>query len=61
VNLNVHDLRLTDVKEVQINSVLDGVRDIVAEIRAEDFEIKEEPNCYFCDYKGICEWYNKGK
>jgi DNA helicase-2/ATP-dependent DNA helicase PcrA len=50
-----------DVDEAQINSVLDGVREIVADIKAEDFEVKEEPNCYFCDYKGICEWHNENK
>jgi DNA helicase-2/ATP-dependent DNA helicase PcrA len=59
VNPSVRDLRLMDVDEAQINSVLDGVRQIVADIKTEDFEIKEEPNCYFCDYKGICEWYNE--
>ncbi|ADE36565.1 ATP-dependent helicase [Methanohalophilus mahii] len=58
VNPNIRDLRLMDVNQSQINSVLDGVREIVADIKAEDFEIREEPNCYFCDYKGICEWYN---
>ena len=32
------------------------IKEIIKAIIEEKFEIVEEPNCMFCDYKGICEW-----
>lgn len=56
---NVQELRMIDVDEGKLESVVERVKKAVSSIMSEDFEIKDEPNCYFCDYKGICSWYNK--
>ena len=42
-----------------IETVVERIKKAVASIKEEDFEIKGEPNCFFCDYKGICNWYNR--
>ncbi len=50
------ELRLVDVSEENVAKVLDRVREIVSRILAEDFEVTGNPNCRFCDYKGICSF-----
>ncbi|MDD4247741.1 MAG: PD-(D/E)XK nuclease family protein, partial [Methanosarcina sp.] len=59
VNPEVKELRLVDISEKDVEAVVVRIKKAVADIMKEDFEIKEEPNCYFCDYKGICGWCNK--
>lgn len=59
VNPDVEELRLVDISEKDVEAVTERIKKAVADIMKEEFEVKEEPNCYFCDYKGICEWWNK--
>jgi DNA helicase II / ATP-dependent DNA helicase PcrA len=58
VNPEVKELRLVDISEKDVEDVVKRIKKVVADIMKEDFEVKEEPNCYFCDYKGICKWLN---
>ncbi len=58
VNPDVAKLRLVDVSEEGVEAVIGRVREIVGRIMDEDFEVREEPNCRFCDYKGICEFHS---
>lgn len=55
VNPELAELRLVDVSEEGVEAVAGRVREIVGRVLEEDFDIKEETNCWFCDYKGICE------
>ena len=57
VNPELAELRLVDVSEEGVEAVVGRVREMVGRILEEDFDIKEEPNCRFCDYRGICERY----
>jgi len=56
VNPDVAELRLVDVSEEGVKDVAGRIKEMVSRIIGEDFEVREEPNCRFCDYKGICEW-----
>ena len=56
VHPNVTKLNLIDIEATNVDAVLEKVKEAVAGILDEDFELKGQPNCYFCDYKGICEW-----
>ncbi len=47
----------TDVTQKDINAVLKDIKAITKKILKEDFSISTIPNCYNCDYKGFCEWY----
>lgn len=55
VNPDVAELRLVDVSEEDVAVVAGRVREMVRRITGEDFEVKGEPNCRFCDYKRICK------
>ncbi|OPY25584.1 MAG: PD-(D/E)XK nuclease superfamily protein [Methanomethylovorans sp. PtaU1.Bin073] len=55
VHPNVAKLNLIDIEATNVDAVLEKVKEAVAGILDEDFELKGQPNCYFCDYKGICE------
>jgi DNA helicase-2/ATP-dependent DNA helicase PcrA len=57
VNPDIAELRLVDVSKRGVEAVVERVREMAGRILSEDFEVREEPNCYFCDYKGICERY----
>ncbi|MBP1908575.1 ATP-dependent helicase [Methanolobus bombayensis] len=57
VNPDVAEMRLIDVSEEGVEAVVERVREIVDRILIEDFEVREEPNCRFCDYKGICGFH----
>jgi len=35
------------------------IKEIIDTITKEKFEVKEKPNCMFCDYKGICGWFKE--
>jgi DNA helicase-2/ATP-dependent DNA helicase PcrA len=59
VKPGVEELKLVNIEEDNIQSVVDNIKKAVADIMAEDFEVKSKPNCYFCDFKGICEWRNE--
>lgn len=50
VNPEVQELRMMDVDKKRINAV-------VARVLKDEFEVDGEPNCYYCDFKGICEWW----
>jgi DNA helicase-2/ATP-dependent DNA helicase PcrA len=56
VHPNVSKLNLIDIEATNVDAVLEKVKEAVEGILDEDFELKVQPNCYFCDYKGICEW-----
>jgi DNA helicase-2/ATP-dependent DNA helicase PcrA len=56
VNPDVAEIRLVDVSEEGVGTVIERVRKIVDRILVEDFEVTEEPNCRFCDYRGICDF-----
>jgi DNA helicase-2/ATP-dependent DNA helicase PcrA len=58
VNPGVAEMRLIDVSEEGVEAVVDRIKENVTRILGEDFEVKEDPNCRFCDYKGICELQN---
>jgi DNA helicase-2/ATP-dependent DNA helicase PcrA len=58
VSPDVQELRMIDVDEERIGSVVDGINAVVVRVMRDDFEIDADPNCYYCDYKGLCEWYN---
>ncbi|MDK2940311.1 MAG: ATP-dependent helicase UvrD/PcrA, partial [Methanolobus sp.] len=53
--LGVAEMRLIDVSEEGVEAVVDRVKEMVSRILMEDFEVNEDPNCRFCDYKGICD------
>lgn len=55
VNPGVAEMRLIDVSEEGVEAVVDRIKENVIRILGEDFEVKEDPNCRFCDYKGICD------
>lgn len=57
VHPNVAKLNLIDIEVTKVNVVLEKIKEAVARILNEDFELKVRPNCYSCDYKGICERY----
>ena len=57
VKPSIEELKLVDIEENKIQSVVDNIKKAIADIMAEDFEVKGKPDCYFCDFKGICEWY----
>ncbi|AKB85353.1 ATP-dependent DNA helicase [Methanococcoides methylutens] len=56
VNPDVQELRMMDVDEERIGIVVDSINAVVERVLKDDFEVDGEPNCYFCDFKGICEW-----
>lgn len=56
VHPNVAKLNLIDIEATNVDAVIEKVKVAVEGILDEDFELKVQPNCYFCDYKGICEW-----
>ncbi|MDD4498746.1 MAG: ATP-dependent DNA helicase, partial [Methanosarcinaceae archaeon] len=47
------------VDPAKVEEVLEKIKETVEVISEEDFKVRAEPNCYYCDYKGICEHYNK--
>jgi DNA helicase-2/ATP-dependent DNA helicase PcrA len=55
VNPGVAEMRLIDVSEEGVEAVVEGIKEMVGRILIEDFEVKKDPNCRFCDYKGICD------
>lgn len=55
VHPDIAELRLVDGSEEGVEAVVGRIKKIVGRIMKEDFEVKEEPNCRFCDYKGICK------
>lgn len=55
VNPDIAELRLVDVSEEGVETVVGRIKEMVGRIKGEDFEVREEPNCRFCDYKGICD------
>jgi DNA helicase-2/ATP-dependent DNA helicase PcrA len=55
VHPEIAELRLVDVSEESVGAVVDRIKEMVGRILSEDFEVKEDPNCRFCDYKGICD------
>jgi DNA helicase-2/ATP-dependent DNA helicase PcrA len=57
VHPEIAELRLVDVSEESMRAVVERVKGIVGQILREDFEIMGNPNCRFCDYTGICEFY----
>lgn len=59
VNPDIAELRFVDVSEKIVGAVAERIKEIVSRIRREDFDVKEEPNCRFCDYRGICERWNR--
>jgi DNA helicase-2/ATP-dependent DNA helicase PcrA len=54
-------LVLSDVVEEEVEAVVERVKEAVAGILNEEFEVVEQPNCYFCDYGAVCEWRSQGK
>ncbi|MDA0525416.1 UvrD-helicase domain-containing protein [Methanococcoides alaskense] len=58
VNPNVQELRLVDVVEEEVEAVVGRIKETVNSIMDEDFEVKDKPNCYWCNYGGICSWVN---
>jgi DNA helicase-2/ATP-dependent DNA helicase PcrA len=58
VNPGVAEMRLIDVSEEGVGAVVERIKDNVIHILEEDFQVKEDPNCRFCDYMGICEVQN---
>jgi DNA helicase-2/ATP-dependent DNA helicase PcrA len=61
VNPGVAEMRLIDVSEEGVEVVVARIKENVIRILGEDFEVKEDPNCRFCDYVGICGWVNQKK
>lgn len=58
VHPELAEMRLVEVKEESVGAVVKRIKEMVGRIVNEDFEIREKPNCLFCDYKGICESRN---
>ncbi len=52
------ELRLVDIAKDELEAVLERVKEAVAGILSEDFEVVEETNCRFCDYGAVCELRN---
>ncbi len=59
VHPKVAEMRVVDVSEESVGAVVERILEAVEGILSEDFEVKEKPNCYFCDYGGICEWVGR--
>ncbi|WP_094227781.1 ATP-dependent DNA helicase [Methanolobus psychrotolerans] len=57
VHPELAELRVVDVSEGIVGAVVERVKGIVDRILKEDFEVREEPTCRFCDYKRICEFH----
>ncbi len=55
VHPDIAEMKLVDVLESNVATVLDKVKEAIVRILNEDFELKAQPNCYNCDYKRICE------
>ena len=55
VHPHIADLKLIDISANDVFNVLENVKEAVKGILYEDFELKEQPNCYHCDYISICE------
>lgn len=52
------ELRLVDVVENEVESVVERVKEAFVGILDEDFEVVGKTNCWFCDYGAVCEWGN---
>jgi len=59
VHPELAELRLVDVSEENVSTVLERIKEVVSRILNEDFEVVGNPNCRFCDYKGICVWHSR--
>ncbi|WP_406661417.1 PD-(D/E)XK nuclease family protein [Methanolobus sp. ZRKC3] len=57
VHQDFAELRMVDVSEENVDTVLERIKEVVGRILNEDFEVLGNPNCRFCDYKGICDSY----
>jgi len=55
VHPDIAELRLVDGSEEGVEAVVGRIKKIVGRIMKEDFEVKDKPNCRFCDYQGICK------
>ncbi|MDN5309888.1 MAG: ATP-dependent helicase UvrD/PcrA, partial [Methanolobus sp.] len=59
VHPDLAELRMVDVDEKEIEAVVMRIKEAVEGILAEDFEVYEQPGCYYCDYGAVCEWRNQ--
>ncbi|MDN5309890.1 MAG: ATP-dependent helicase UvrD/PcrA [Methanolobus sp.] len=58
VHPDLAELRMVDVDEKAVETVVERIKEAVEGILAKDFEVYEQPGCYYCDYGAVCEWRN---